>query len=216
MSVAELLEAAIADIRRQGYDPVSLADESSVRTFEDLLRVGQRNWGLVADAVASTPPDLELAGRILRTKLTFENNRNPHITAFEQDVRIAGDSRAHGHRLGSDAFLLAVGPVRPALFRAQTTAVSAVDRALSDATELDGLPGRADELRTRAGRARTGWGRARLEQRAVDLDGRATALTAGGEERAGQARQQVARFVADVAATVVLFEDTFGVGRRQP
>lgn len=35
MSVAELLEAAIADIRRQGYDPAVLADESCVRTFAD-------------------------------------------------------------------------------------------------------------------------------------------------------------------------------------
>ncbi|MEU6926383.1 MULTISPECIES: hypothetical protein [unclassified Streptomyces] len=213
MSVAELLEAAIADIRRQGYDPAVLADESCVRTFADLLQTGSRNWDLVADAVAGTPPDVELAGRILRTKLTFEDNRNPHITSFEQDVRIARDSRAQGHQLGSDAFLLAVGPVRPALYRAQMSAVNAVDSALPDASELAGLPGRANELR---GRARTRWGGARLEQRTAELDSRAAALTAGREERAGQAQQQVARFVADVAATVVLFNDTFGIYRRQP
>ncbi|WP_329203217.1 hypothetical protein [Streptomyces sp. NBC_01435] len=216
MSVAELLEAAIADIRRQGHDPAVLADESCVRTFADLLQIGSRNWDLVADAVAGTPPDVELAGRILRTKLTFEDNRNPHINSFEQDVRIARDSRAQGHQLGSDAFLLAVGPVRPALYRAQMSAVNAVDSALSDASGLAGLPGRANELRGRASRARTRWGRARLEQRTAELDSRAAALTAGPEERAGQAQQQVARVVADVAATVVLFNDTFGIDHRQP
>ncbi len=214
MSVAELLEAAIADIRRQGYDPAVLANESCVRTFAELLRLGSRNWDLVADAVAATPPDVELAGRILRTYLTFEDDRNPHITSFEQDVRIARDSRAMGHRLGSDAFLLAVGPVRPALYRAQMAAVTAVDSVLSDASELAGLPGRADELRSRAGRAR--WRRGRLERRAEELDSRAAALTAGCEERTGQAQQQVAWFVADVAATVALFNDTFGIDRRQP
>ncbi|WP_457030005.1 hypothetical protein [Kitasatospora sp. P5_F3] len=214
MSVAELLEAAIADIRRQGYDPAVLANESCVRTFAELLRLGSRNWDLVGDAVAATPPDVELAGQILRTYLTFEDDRNPHITSFEQDVRIARDSRALGHRLGSDAFLLAVGPVRPALYRAQMAAVTAVDSVLSDASELAGLPGRADELRSRAGRAR--WRRGRLERRAEELDSRAAALTAGCEERTGQAQQQVARFVADVTATVALFNDTFRIDRRQP
>ncbi|WP_330433934.1 hypothetical protein OIC43_03695 [Streptomyces sp. NBC_00825] len=95
-------------------------------------------------------------------------------------------------------------------------AVNAVDSALSDASELAGLPGRADELRSRAGRARARWRRGRLEQRAEELDSRAAALTAGWEERAGQAQQQVTRFVADVAATVALFNDTFGIDRRQP
>ncbi|MER7726440.1 hypothetical protein [Streptomyces sp. NPDC096323] len=216
MSVAELLEAAIADIRRQGYDPAVLADESGVRTFAEILRIGSRNWDLVADAVAATPPDIELAGRILRTKLTFENNRNPHITSFEQDVRIARDSRAQGHQLGSDAFLLAVGPVRSTLYRAQTAAVNAVNSADSAASELAALPGRAVELRSRAGRARTGWGRGRLEQRAAALDSRAAALTSASEERAGQAQREVTRFVADVAATVALFDDAFGIDRREP
>lgn len=107
MSVAELSEAAIADLRRQGYDPAVLVDESCVRTFAELLQLGSRNWDLVADVVSGTPPDVELAGRVLRTK-----------------------------------------PTR--------------------------------------------------------------------EERVGQAQQQAARFVADVAATVVLFNDTFGIDRRQP
>ncbi|MFD5194016.1 hypothetical protein ACFWMU_39085 [Streptomyces sp. NPDC058357] len=96
------------------------------------------------------------------------------------------------------------------------SAVNAVDSALSEASELAGLPGRANELRGRASRARTRWGRARLEQRTAELDSRAAALTAGREERAGQAQQQAARFVADVAATVVLFNDTFGIDRGQP
>ncbi|MFD9423041.1 MULTISPECIES: hypothetical protein [unclassified Streptomyces] len=216
MSVAELLEAAIADIRRQGYDPAALADESCVRAFADLLQPGSHTWDLVAEAVAATPPDVELADRILRTGLTFENNRNPHIASFEQDVRIARDSWAQGHRIGSDAFLLAVGPVRLALFRAQTAAVEAVETALSDASELAGLPRRADELRGRAGRARTRWGSGRLERRTAELDSRAAALTASREERTERTQQQVARFVADVAATVALFHDTFGIGGRRP
>lgn len=216
MSVAELLEAAIADIRRQGYDPAALAGESGVRTFAEILRIGSRNWALVAEAVADTPPNIELAGRLLRTKLTFENNRNPHITSFEQDVRIARDSRAQGHQLGSDAFLLAVGPVRPALYRAQTAAVNAVNSADSAASELAALPGRTEELRSRAGRARTGWGRGRLERRAATLDSRAAALTSGSEERAAQAQREVTRFVADAAATVALFDDTFVIDTREP
>ncbi|MFJ6619194.1 hypothetical protein ACIQOW_16640 [Kitasatospora sp. NPDC091335] len=214
MSVADMMEAAIAGIRREGYDPAALAGESCVRTFADLLRIGSQNWQLVADAVAATPPDVELAGWILRAKLTFEDDRNPHVASFEQDVRIAGDSRAQGHRLGSDAFLLAVGPVRPALYRAQLAAVGAVDAALSESSELAGLPRRADELRGRADRARTSWGRRRLERRTAELDGRAATLAAGQEERVGQAREEVARFVADVAATVALFDGTFGIDGR--
>jgi hypothetical protein len=212
MSVAVLLRAAIAVLQLQGHDPARLRDDGSVKTFARILGCGAQTWALVDEAVTATPPDFELASQLLETRLTFEDTgRNEYIRSFEQDVRIAADSRALGHSLAIDAFLLVVGPLRPALFRVEEDPRVAIDGVLSDTSELATLPRHIEVLRNRASRGRTSWGKRRLQRRAEHLDVRVADIATTSTERVERAQQRVTQFVFDVAMTVALFEATFSV-----
>jgi hypothetical protein len=210
MAVAELLKAAIAELGFQGHDPADLRGDNYVAAFAGILQRGARTWGMVAEAVAATPPDFKLAGELLRTKYTFENARSPEIASFEQDMRIAADSSALGHRSAGDAFLLTVGPLRQELYRAERAPIAAIEDVSSAVADLARLPGEAEALRSRADRARTSWGKRRLQQRAERLDARAADIAATNDERTRRAQQQVAEMVTDVSMTVELFDTTFG------
>ncbi|MBO4271991.1 hypothetical protein [Microbispora triticiradicis] len=209
MSVAVLLKAAIAEMRLRGQDPAELRDSGGVATFAAILHRGAETWGLVAGAVAATPPDLAGAGALLTSRRTFAPDRDPAHRSFLQDLRIAADARGFGQGVGGDTFLLAVAPVYAALSRGEEQPRGWIDVVLSALSEAAALPGRGDDLRARAARAHTAWGRRRLLRQAAQVDARATELRERHPERIHRARREVATFAADVALTVAVFDAAF-------
>ncbi len=132
MADKAFLASAIAELKQLGHDPERPRGDNYVQALAGILERGTRTWRQVGDAVAATPPDFGAADQLLRTKLTFENDRNPAVASFEQDIRIAKDATRRRWR-SSAVGLPGAAPSRP---------VAGVSRARSRPPPARHRPGR--------------------------------------------------------------------------
>jgi len=215
VSAADMLESALAGLGWTGRDPEQVRMADPVRRFGTILRHGCDTWAEVAKAVGSGS-DFKRAAELLETRPTFEAHAgNPSTFEFEKDIRLAVDSRAFTGGTAEDAFILAVAPVRRALFEAETVAGAAIIGVTSAAHELASLPGEAEALRARADSAWTRWGRRRLHRRAERLDARAMDLAGSRKQRARNARATVSAMAADAQRSLRIFEAWLSGDQRE-